>query len=444
MKAKLLFTFLFISQAFNSYSQEFCVSTHAGNGTIGYVDGVSYNAQFNRPSSLCFDGSGNMYVADWGTHTIRKITPGGIVSTLAGNGTAGFNNATGTSATFDRPSFIDIDLNTGDLYVADIGNECIRKVTQTGVVTTYAGTGTAGYQDGPAASAQFNALAGIALDASGNLYVCDRNNFRIRKISSTGTVSTVAGNGSSGNTNGAALSSSFAYPADVDVNSTGLLFIADRNNDVIRVFDPVNNTVSTYAGNGSTSSTDGSLTTGSFDAPRGIFITELDDIYVADQDGNKIRLISGNSISTIAGTGNAGFQDGPGDYAQFNLPWDVSYFQGVIYVAGDMDNRIRKIVKKFSPNAIEENEYQISLNIFPNPATDFINLEIQSVENFDGIEIDIYTINGQLVLSDYIGDFISGQIINFPLSDDRFTTGQYILLLRNREKNILTEKFIIE
>jgi hypothetical protein len=444
MKTVLLFLGISIGLISNGYSQNFFVSTYAGNGTQGFVNGITFNARFDRPSSICFDTVGNMYIAEWGNNCVRKITAAGIVSTLAGNGSAGFTNGTGTSATFNKPSWIDIDNSTGDLYVVDVGNECIRKVTQTGVVTTFAGTGVAGYQDGAASSAQFNALAGLAVATNGDIYVADRNNARIRKISG-GIVSTVAGNGSIGFADGSALSAQFNVPADIEINSQGLIFITDRDNHRIRVFNPTTNMVSTYAGNGTSSSIDGTLSTCSFDAPRGFFINENDDIFVGDQDGNKIRMISGNNVTTIAGNGNLGYQDGPSQYAEFNLPWDVAFFQGVIFVAGDYDHSIRQIHKTYSPDAIsEEEKEETTISVFPNPAKDYINLILNSNTEIKSAEIDIFSLNGQLIQSNHIGDLIKGNIITVNLKTESISTGQYILVVKSRNEAVLTRKLIIE
>lgn len=442
MKIKLLFICISTTLITNINAQNYFVSTYAGDGTSGNSNGISFNASFNRPSSLCLDSLGNMYVADWGNHTIRKITAGGTVTTLAGSGSAGFTNGTGTGASFDKPGFITIHHPTGDLYVSEIGNNCIRKVTQAGVVTTYAGTGAAGYVDGPSASAQFDSPLGLEFDAMGNLYVIDRLNVRIRKISTTGVVSTVAGDGTVGFLDGAALSARFNVPSDLDINSQGLIFIADRDNDRIRVFDPVAGTVSTYAGNGGTTTVDGTLSTSSFNAPRGIFINEHDDIYVNDQDGNKIRKISGNSVTTIAGNGNSGYQDGPGTSAEFNLPWDVAYFQGIVYVAGDFDNSIRMIVKNFSPNAIVENEL-LSLHVFPNPATNIVNFQVNSSVSLDITEISIYNLSGQLVMSEPVRNFSNGEVISLNV-DGLLTRGAYIFTISKENQILATAPVLIE
>lgn len=166
------------------------VSTLAGNGNSGYVDGAGSAAEFNQPSDVAVDAQGNIYVADGLNNCIRKITPAGVVSTLAGDGKEGFVNGTGTNAEFDEPVAIAVDAQ-GNIYVASIANNCIRKITPAGVVSTFAGGRAGGFADGTGTAAEFNEPGDIAVDAQGNLYVSDVANKAIRKITPTGVVSTI-------------------------------------------------------------------------------------------------------------------------------------------------------------------------------------------------------------------------------------------------------------
>ena len=170
------------------------VNTFAGTGTAGFANGANTAAQFNNPIGVAVDSSGNLYVADTDGHRIRKITSTGVVTTLAGTGTAGHHDGTGTATRFNFPHGVAVD-SSGILYVVDTDNHRIRKITSTGKVTTLAGTGTAGHHDGTGTATQFNFPHGVAVDSSGILYVADTDNHRIRKISSAGVVTTLAGTG---------------------------------------------------------------------------------------------------------------------------------------------------------------------------------------------------------------------------------------------------------
>jgi sugar lactone lactonase YvrE len=264
------------------------VSTLAGSGEWGFADGASGVAQFNGPNGIAVDASGNVYVADDMNHRIRKITPAGVVSTLAGNGTAGFNNGTGEAAQFYAPMGIAIDAS-GNLYVADGGNHRIRKVTPAGVVTTFAGNGTAGYVNGAGVAAQFNSPTDVAVDASGNMYVADLNNRRIRKITPAGFVTTFAGSGADGNDNGTGEEASFRYPVGVATDASGNVYVADFNGNRIRIITPAG-VVSTLAGS-SLGFSNGVGDAARFSSPTGVAVDASGNIYVADQQNHSIRKI---------------------------------------------------------------------------------------------------------------------------------------------------------
>jgi sugar lactone lactonase YvrE len=209
------------------------VATVAGNGLAGTVDGAPAQSQFSDPFGVAIDSRGNVYVADGGdSNRIRKISADGAVSTLAG-GREGFADGVGSAAAFHTPSALAID-RRGNLYVADTGNHAIRKIAPGGSVTTLAGNGKPGFADGPGALAQFNGPVGIAVDDAGIVYVADTYNDRIRRIAPDGSVSTVAGNGQPGEADGAAPGAGFDTPAAVAVARDGTLYVADTGNHAIR------------------------------------------------------------------------------------------------------------------------------------------------------------------------------------------------------------------
>lgn len=216
------------------------VSTYEGNGLRGFNGApltAEFNLQINNPVGMVVDGSGNLYEADALNMVIRKITTAGSEITYAGNGTEGYTDGAAASAQFSGPTGLAIDLS-GNLYVADLNNNVIRKITLSGEVSTLAGNGTKGYKDGADSSAEFDEPTGLAVDDSGNVYVCDRSNNVIRKINTDGVVSTFAGNGIQGYKDGGALSSEFNYPSQITMDASGNFYITDQQNNLIRKITP--------------------------------------------------------------------------------------------------------------------------------------------------------------------------------------------------------------
>ncbi|NDZ14032.1 hypothetical protein C7T35_34065 [Variovorax sp. WS11] len=193
--------------------------------TEGWTDATGTDAQFNGPAGLAIDSSGNVYVADYDNNVIRKITPNGTVTTVAGSGSRGAADGQGAAASFDRPNGLKVDAS-GHIYVADASNHLIRKITPDGVVTTLAGS-TQGFADGTGIAAQFDYPWGIALDADGNVYVADSSNNKIRKITPNGVVTTLAGSGTNGSENGFGLTAQFDDPLDVAVDASGNVYVLD-------------------------------------------------------------------------------------------------------------------------------------------------------------------------------------------------------------------------
>jgi sugar lactone lactonase YvrE len=210
------------------------VTTFAGTTeSSGTTDGTGSAARFNGPAGLAIDSHDNIYVADYLSNTIRKITPAGVVTTFAGSGTAGSLNGTGTDASFRLPSDIAIDAND-NLFVVDYPNNMIRKITPNGVVTTFAGSINQGFANGTGTDALFTGPYGIAIDASGNLYITEINGV-ICKITSTGVVTALAGTGKDGSANGTGIQASFNSPLGIEVNkTTGDIYVSDSDNNLIR------------------------------------------------------------------------------------------------------------------------------------------------------------------------------------------------------------------
>jgi len=380
------------------------VSAFAGSaGNAGSVNGSGTTARFNLPRGIAVDASGHVYVADLTNQTIRKITPAGLVSTLAGTaGSSGSTNATGSAARFFEPTGIAVD-GSGNVFVGDNENSTVRKITPLGVVTTLAGTaGGVGDADGTGSAARFNYPHGVATDASGNVIVVDRSNHSIRKVTPDGVVTTIAGSatsigsvdgtgtaarfftpsgvavdsvgnvivvdqdnetirkvtpagvvttlagraGSPGTANGAGSVARFSDPAGVAIDPSGNIYITDQDNDVLRKIN-TSNVVSLFAGSfGNSGTTNGSLTSARFNDPRGIAADGSGNLYITDQSNHTIRKItSAGAVSTLAGSpGNSGTANGAGSTARFNQPRGVAVdATGHVYVADRDNHTIRKI-----------------------------------------------------------------------------------------------------
>jgi len=213
------------------------VRTLAGSGQSGYKDGVATEAQFKVPAKVTVGAEGNVYVADTNNHRIRLVRPDGTVSTLAGDPkpgyAAGYADGPAAEAKFDSPRSVAVD-SAGNVYVADTNNHCIRVISPDGQVTTLAGTRESGFVDGQGSEARFNYPAGIAIDAKGNLYVADMANHSIRRVTPAGVVTTLAGSGKPGNADGPPTEAQFRAPEGVAVDSQGNVYVADTGNHRVR------------------------------------------------------------------------------------------------------------------------------------------------------------------------------------------------------------------
>jgi len=333
-----------------SQAETVIVSTIAGGvneyGQGGFADGQGSAARFRYPYGIAIDAVGNLYVTDIGNFSIRKVTPGGEVSTLAGNGETGLADGQGNAARFKGPSGIAIDA-TGNLYVADVGSHSIRKVTPNGAVSTLAG-GEEGFTDGHGQNARFSESHGIAIDAAGNLYVADIKNNRIRKVTPNGEVSTLVGS-EKGFADGQGQNARFYGPFGIVIDAAENLYVTDYANHRIRKVTPKGE-VSTLAGSGATGFENGGFADGlgaaaRFNEPMGIAFDTTGNLYVADSLNYRIRKVTTEGeVSTLAGS-EPGFADGEGEDARFHELSDIAIdAAGNLYVVDRFNHRIRKIV----------------------------------------------------------------------------------------------------
>ncbi len=315
------------------------LSLLAGNvAKSGSADGTGAAASFYLPADIAADRAGNLYVADTANNTIRKITPAGVVTTLAGAaGVVGHADGAGAAASFFFPSGVATD-STDNVYVADEMNHTIREITPAGLVTTIAGIVlTAGHADGVGAAATFNRPQGVATDSAGNVYVADTGNSTIRQISPQGTVSTLAGVALRvGHLDGPAALASFYMPHGVATDSAGNIYVADTGNNVIRKINPTG-VVSTVAGTALTAGhADGAGTAASFNGPHGIAVGRGGNVYIADTTNSTIRKITPDGmVTTVIGqAGVIGFVPGalPG---QISYPYGVALFGHTLYATSN-------------------------------------------------------------------------------------------------------------
>jgi len=321
------------------------VSTLAGTaGSIGSADGTGSAARFFSPFGIAVDTAGNVFVADHNNNTIRKITSAGVVTTLAGTaGSSGSADGTGSAARFNFPSGVSLD-TAGNVFVGD-GNNTIRKITGAGVVTTLAGTaGSSGSTDGTGSAARFNSPQSVAVDSSGNVFVADRGNSTIRKVTSAGVVTTLAGTaGSIGSADGTGSAARFFSPIGIAVDTAGNVFVSDTFNSTIRKVTSAG-VVTTLAGTaGSTGSTDGTGSAARFKFPSGVSLDTAGNVFVADGNNTIRKVTSAGAVTTIAGSaGNSGSTDGFGSAARFNGPQGIAVdSSGKVFVADGGNNTIR-------------------------------------------------------------------------------------------------------
>lgn len=335
-----------------TYGQKAVVSYYVGSGFRGFKNGIGQEALLNGPNGLAVDLQGNLYIADQGNNCIRKVTPDGKVSVYAGSKTPGFKDGPTSEARFNGPCGMTVD-SKGNLYVCDYFNHCIRKISVNGEVSTYAGLGLEGYKDGKADQAMFKEPLAIIADKQGNLYVADFGNHAIRKITPDGHVSTFVG-GKRGFKDGTGEYAQIAGPASISMDKEGNLFIVDVYNSAIRKITPTGYTTTILSKDlkGFVDSTIviGQLTfqSSGFGSGNGggILVDDDGDLYIADGPGNVILYVNMSSkvVKVLAGNGRPGLIDGEGFKARFNNPVELAKDpRGFIYVCDFNNHSVRKI-----------------------------------------------------------------------------------------------------
>jgi len=423
----------FICQAQN-------IITIAGNGSAGFSGngGPAIAATMEAPYRARHDASGNIYIADFGNNHIRKINTAGIINNVAGNGLGTHDGDGGpaTSAGIITTTSVAIDI-PGNIYIAEDSNvnantgAWVRKVNTLGTISTIAGNGIFGFKGdgGKADTAEFNDIEDIVLDKSGNIYIADTRNFRIRKIDTFGFINTVAGNGIAGSSGdgGLAINAQLTSPRGIAVDNNGNIFIADGFANRIRKVDTFG-MISTIAGNGMSGYLGDGLaaTSAELNNPYGVAVDDTGNIYIADWQNYVIRKVDQTGIiSTIAGNGTSGYtgDNGPAVDAQLSSPVGVDIDDtGNIFV-GDVG---ASVVRKILPNNIEKVYNRIisnSFKLFPDPA--YANISILSPDNAFITSINIVNELGQTVFYETCND----TQINIDVSE--FSNGIYFIELNH-------------
>jgi sugar lactone lactonase YvrE len=346
---------IFVAMSIGCFGQAGIITTYSGNGTAGSSGdgGQATTAQLIDPTGVAVDSMGNLYIADALSHRIRKVSPAGVISTVAGTGTPGYSGDGGPAVTaqLNFPTGVAVD-SAGDFYVVDSANERIRKVTPEGVISTVAGNGTRGFSGdgGPATAAQLDILVGVAVDSAGNLYIADSFNFRIRKINAGGVISTVVGNGTPGDSGdgGPATAAELGNPTGIAVDSSGNLYFSDIHFHRVRKVT-TDGIISTVAGTGTAgfSGDGGPAASSQLNGPIGVAVDSEASLYIADQSNFRIRKVTTSGvISTVAGNGTSGLNldTGPATEAQLSLPAGVAVDSaGDLYIADPGNFTVRKV-----------------------------------------------------------------------------------------------------
>ncbi|MGI5526075.1 SMP-30/gluconolactonase/LRE family protein [Streptomyces syringium] len=334
---------------------EGAIATVAGNGEAGYVSdgGPGALTKLYHPEGVAVDKEGNLYIADRYNHRIRKVTPNGIITTVAGNGTAGFVSDGGPAVAtpLNQPGDVVVD-DAGNLYIADLVNHRIRKVSPSGVITTVAGNGEAGYvsDGGPAIATRLHYPHGVALDREGNLYISEWSGHRVRKVNRNGIITTVAGNGTAGyvSDGGPAIATRLHTPDGLAVDREGNLYIAEYGNHRVRKVTP-SGIITTVAGNGVAGyvSDGGPAIATRLHGPRRVAVDEGGNLYISDQENHRIRRVGPDGvITTVAGNGTAGYVDdgGPAAGTRIYQPQGVALDRaGNLYIADYANHRVRGV-----------------------------------------------------------------------------------------------------
>jgi sugar lactone lactonase YvrE len=436
----ILLAFSFFTHALKAQ----IITTVAGNGTggSGGNGGQATAAQFLGPNCVAFDAIGNLYVADSGNAVIRMINTAGIISRVAGSSFGGGFSGDGGPATIAglfRPTGLAFDA-MGNMYIADQGNQRIRKVNTSGIISTIAGNGTQSFSGdgGQATAATLNNPQNLCIDASGNLYIADKDNNRIRRVSPSGIITTVAGNGIHGYSGDgiAATASQLSGPYNMSFDAVGNMYIADCYNYRIRKVNTAG-IISTVAGNGlgNYSGDGGAATSAELYWPAGVIFDGGGNMYISDFGTDRIRMVNtAGIISTIAGNGTWAYagDGGLATAAELNGPYSITFdASGNLYIADILNNRIRMVTNVAIAGIEQITDNNTQMTVYPNPANNMVQVA--------------YTGNSiiqEIILYDVLGK----EVINTKEKEidvNALNEGVYFIQVKTAE-GILTKKVVVQ
>ncbi len=453
MKKYFLFTLITLFSFLNANSQAYLISTLAGTGSPGYSGdgGQATAAELNQPWGVAVDKAGNVYAAEYNNQTIRKINTNGIITTIAGNTKNGFagDGGAATLAELNYPTGVAVD-TLGNVYIADQHNNRVRKVNTSGIISTYAGNGIASFSGdgGAATAAEMNVAAGVAVDVSGNIFIADFYNFRVRKVNTSGKISTVAGNGnySFSGDGGQATAASIKSFIGVAVDKNGNIYIADQANGRVRKVN-TSGIMSTFAGNGTQSySGDGGLASAAeLSYPYGVGTDVSGNVFIADYANERVRYIpKSDIISTVAGDGTLGYfgDGGPATAAELSTLSGVAVDAiGNVYIADQTNNCIRKLTP--IPSGLQQlTNNSEAISVYPNPGNGVFTMLFNQNENIsDTQKIEIYSILGTKIFDGFLNPVGHSTEINLTTQPN----GIYFYKVLGSTGKITTEgKLIIQ